>query len=161
MFLILSIPQMFEFSSVIIMVLATTRMHRSLVNFARSPGSSEVYDALFASFHFPTQCGRFHFRTHERLRWSAFSKTKQTDSSPIAMNRIEVVVGKTIEQHPARSKSDDNSSIIISTSEQIPEIVVDLSKLTPPRAATNYLHISYSASARRPALLGGDYSLIY
>jgi hypothetical protein len=82
------------------------------------------------------------------------------------MNRIEVVVGKTFEQHPARSKSDDNSSIIISTSERMPEIVVDLSKdskLTPPRAATNYLHISYnsySASARRPALLGGDYSLI-
>ena len=37
----------------IIMVIATTRMHRSLVKYAGSPGTSDtVYDTLLASFLF-------------------------------------------------------------------------------------------------------------
>lgn len=40
--------QMFEIPSVITMVIATTRMHRSLVTFAFRP--SDLYDTLFACF---------------------------------------------------------------------------------------------------------------
>ena len=65
-----------------------------------------------------------------------FVKTKQTDTSPIAPNRIEVVVDTTFKQHPTSSKSDDDSSIIISTGEQMPEIVVNLSKLNLTREST-------------------------
>jgi hypothetical protein len=56
----------------------------------------------------------------------AFTTTKQTDSSPIVLDRMEVAVDRTFEQYPTESKSDDDSSFIISTSEQMPEIVIDL-----------------------------------
>lgn len=63
----------------------------------------------------------------------AFKHTKQTDTSPIALDRIEVAVDRTFEQYPTNSKSDDDSSFIISTSEQMPEIVIDPFKLTLTR----------------------------
>jgi len=88
---------MFEVPSVIIMTIAVTRMHRSLVNFAS--GQSEVSappDTLL------------------------LTKTKPST----ALDRIEVVVDTTFEQHPKGTKnetrSDDSSSIYIRTKPTYP-----------------------------------------
>ena len=131
---------MFEAPSVIIMTIAVTRMHRSLVNF--TSGQSE-YETLFTSLLLPTHRGQFCFRvinTHPGTL--LFSKTKPSTG----LDRIEVVVDTTFEQHPKgtknETKSDDSSSVLIRTSEHMPEIVVNLSKLNHPLVPTYSPHPS-------------------
>lgn len=128
---------MFEVPSVIIMTIAVTRMHRALVNFAS--GQSE-YEAVFISLPLPTQHDQFRFRVHDTPPDTLiFSKTKRSTPSA-ALDRIEVVVDTTFEQHPkgtkSQTRSEDSSSIIINTSEHMPEIVVNLSKLNPTPGST-------------------------
>ncbi|KAF8494699.1 hypothetical protein F5888DRAFT_1846223 [Russula emetica] len=97
----------FETPGVIIMTIATTRMYRSLVNFA----SSDVI--------------------HESPKMStlAYAKPKQTDAPSTVLDRIEVVTHKTFEQHSTGSTSGGDLTTIYTTSEQMPHIVGDPSKL--------------------------------
>ncbi|KAF8494672.1 hypothetical protein F5888DRAFT_1635986 [Russula emetica] len=69
-FLFLPTPQLFDTPSQIIMLIAATRMHRSLVNFASNP-SNDVYEIpLVSNITFP--------------------KTKLTDPPPTALDWVEV-----------------------------------------------------------------------
>ena len=119
---------MFEAPSVIIMTIAVSRMHRALVDFASGPGQSE-YETLFTSLLLPTQRGQFLFRVNTPPGTLLFSKTKPST----ALDRIEVVVDTTFEQHSkgtkSETRSEDSSSILVSTSEYMLETVVNLSKL--------------------------------
>ena len=123
-FLISSTSQLFEGSSQIIIIIAATRMHRSLVNFAS--GSSDVYDTLqFLSLFLLNR-----FRAHENPQASNLtsSKTKRAGAPSTAMDRVEIAMHTAIEQHPTCSMKDDDSSTIISTSEQTPEMIGHPSK---------------------------------
>ncbi|KAH9985091.1 hypothetical protein BJV77DRAFT_1071623 [Russula vinacea] len=91
---------MFETPAVIIMTIAATRMHRSLVNFA-SVSSDVAHD-------------------NPQLSSLVFSKTKRTDTAPTALDRIEVTVQTAvtaIEQHSTGHISDHDSSTIVSRGE--------------------------------------------
>ena len=106
-FLIPSASQLFESSSQIIIIIAATRMHRSLVNFAS--GFSEVYDTFqFLSF-FPAQCSRYRFRPHGSPKVSnpTSSKTKRTDIPSNALDRVEVAIHTAIERHSTSSTKVD------------------------------------------------------
>jgi len=83
----------FETPGVIIMTIATTRMYRSLVNFA----SSDVI--------------------HESPKMStlAYAKPKQTDAPSTVLDRIEVVTHKTFEQHSTGSTSGGDLTTIYTT----------------------------------------------
>jgi len=93
--LIPSASQLFQGSSQIIMIIATTRMHRSLVNFAA--GSSHV-------LHGSPQVSNL-----------TSSKTKRTDTPSTALDRVEIAIHTAIEQHSTSSTTDDDSSTIVST----------------------------------------------
>jgi hypothetical protein len=56
-FSFVSTSQLFEVPSLVVMTIAATRMHRSLVDFAS--GSTEVYDILHFLSYFHAQCGRY------------------------------------------------------------------------------------------------------
>ncbi|KAN0116418.1 hypothetical protein V8E52_006037 [Russula decolorans] len=86
---------LFQGSSQIIMIIATTRMHRSLVNFAA--GSSHV-------LHGSPQVSNL-----------TSSKTKRTDTPSTALDRVEIAIHTAIEQHSTSSTTDDDSSTIVST----------------------------------------------
>lgn len=105
------------------MTIAATRMHRSLVDFAC--GSTEVYDILHShSFSMVLSAAYCRFRTCENRPLSSlvFSKTKQTDTAPITLDRIKMSVNRTSEQRSSTgSKSDGDSFTVSSTSEQIPQ----------------------------------------
>ena len=101
------------------------------------------------------------FREYQNLKVSnlVFARTKQTDTTPTTMNRIEVTVHTAFEQYPTAQKSDDYSSdmttnekgsqtgptsdddwpTIISTSEHVSHVVGDSSKLDPSQAFTHLL----------------------
>ncbi len=49
----------------------------------------------------------------------ASSKTKQTDTPSTAPDRVEIAIHTAIEQHPTDSTKDDDSSSILSISEQM------------------------------------------
>jgi len=83
---------MFEAPSVIIMTIAATRMHRSLVKFAP--------DVMHES---------------PQLSSLGFAKTKQTDAPSTVPDRVEVVMHKTFEQHSTGSTSGGDSTTIYST----------------------------------------------
>jgi hypothetical protein len=115
-----------EIPSQITLIIAATRMHCSLVNFAS--GSSNVYDTLqFLSF-FPLN----RFRAHESPQVSNLtsSKTKRADTPSTALDRVEIAMHTAIERHPTSSTKDDDSSTIISTSEQTPGIIGHPSKVS-------------------------------
>jgi hypothetical protein len=59
----------------------------------------------------------------------AYAKPKQTDAPSTVPDRVEVVMHKTFEQHSTGSTSGGDSTTIFSTSEQMPHIVGDSSKL--------------------------------
>ena len=105
---------MFETPGVIIMTIAATRMHRSLVNFA----SLDVYGPSLLCFS-PAQCSLCHFRIHESPKTSnsvaalAFPKTKRTDAPSTVPDRVEVA---DFELHMTGSTNDSESSTIISIS---------------------------------------------
>jgi hypothetical protein len=76
------------------------------------------------------------FRMHESPEVTnfAFAKTKQTDA-PTIPDRVEVAMHKAFAQHPTNSTSGDSTTILsggghFSTSEQMPHIVCDSSKLS-------------------------------
>ncbi|KAF8473059.1 hypothetical protein DFH94DRAFT_149353 [Russula ochroleuca] len=105
----------FETPTLITLTIAATRMHRSLVDFvSRCP---EV--------------------AHKGPQVSSivFSKTKQKDSIPTALDRIEIAVHTSFEQHPTSPVNNDDSSTV-SISEQVPQIVGGSSKLNLTRAST-------------------------
>ena len=94
------------------MIIAATRMHRALVDFASV--SSDMYGTLcFLSF-FPAQYGRCRFRAHEKVKVSrlASPNTKQTDAAPTTPHRIEIAVDTAFEQHPTAQIADGDSSDI-------------------------------------------------
>ncbi|KAN0116416.1 hypothetical protein V8E52_006035 [Russula decolorans] len=97
-----------EIPSQITLIIAATRMHCSLVNFAS--GSSNV--------------------AHESPQVSNLtsSKTKRADTPSTALDRVEIAMHTAIERHPTSSTKDDDSSTIISTSEQTPGIIGHPSK---------------------------------
>jgi hypothetical protein len=85
----------------------------------------------FTSSHIPAQYGLCRFRMHESPQVSnlAFAKTKQTDATSTVPDRVEVTMDKAFGQHPTGSTSGD-STTIFSTSEQMPHIVCESSKLS-------------------------------
>ncbi|KAH9976466.1 hypothetical protein BJV77DRAFT_603156 [Russula vinacea] len=104
---------MFETPAVIIMTIAATRMHRSLVNFA-SVSSDVAHD-------------------NPQLSSLVFSKTKRTDTAPIALDRIEVTVQTAvtaIEQHSTGHISDHDSSTIVSRVSTCPLPILSLSPIS-------------------------------
>lgn len=141
------------------MIVAATRMHRNLIDFASKPPNLYVISSLFNFL--PAQWNRCHFREYQNFHPSnlVFARTKQTDTTPTTMNQIEVTVHAAFEQHPTDQKSDDYSSdvsaieggsptgsasdddlsTIISTSEHMSHIVGDPSKLGPSQASTHPL----------------------
>jgi hypothetical protein len=71
-------------------------------------------------------------RTHENCAQMClvFSKAKRrTDAVPITWDRISGTVSKVFDQRSTGSKNDGDTSIVFSTSEQIPQIAGDPSKL--------------------------------
>lgn len=83
------VTQMFQFSAIVIMAIAATRMHRSLVDFA-----SRSFDA----------CAILH------------TKTQQTHAPPTPLGPMDIAVSAVIEQHPTLQINCNNSSI--NTNEQ-------------------------------------------
>ncbi|KAN0103988.1 hypothetical protein V8E52_011418 [Russula decolorans] len=80
---------LFEIPGVIIMTIAATRMHRSLVNFASS-------DVVHGS---------------PKISSLGFAKTKQTDAPSTIPDRVEVTIHKAFGQHPTSSTSGDSTTI--------------------------------------------------
>jgi len=112
---------LFANPSLIVMVIAATRMHRSLVEYAS--GSTEV-----------TREGR-------PMSSLVFSKTKRTEKAPTALERNEISMHSTSNQHRTRSKNDDDdSSTVISASERI-QIGADLPKLDFTQASPHPVQI--------------------
>ncbi len=112
-------PQVLGNPSLIVMIIAATRMHRSLVDFAS--GSTEMYDTLHFLSFFLAQHGLCRFSTRESRPMSnlVFSKTKRSDPAPTALDWVEVATHKDFGQHLTGSKNDDDSSTVIGTSEPI------------------------------------------
>ncbi len=151
-------PQVLENPSLIVMIIAATRMHRSLVDFAS--GSTEMYDALHFLSFFLTQHGLCRFSTRESRPISnlVFSKTKRSDPAPTALDRVQVVTHKAFGQHSTGSKNDDDSSSVIGTGELIlhigdPPPKLDLTQVSGPPASS--ISISYSGGTKRLTPLGG------
>jgi len=113
------VPQVLGNPSLIVMIIAATRMHRSLVDFAS--GSTEMYDTLHFLSFFLAQHGLCRFSTRESRPMSnlVFSKTKRSDPAPTALDWVEVATHKDFGQHLTGSKNDDDSSTVIGTSEPI------------------------------------------
>ncbi|KAH9985086.1 hypothetical protein BJV77DRAFT_139589 [Russula vinacea] len=87
-----STPQMLQTPGLVMMIIAATRMHRALVDFA-----SESSDMA----HVNVQASSL-----------VISKTKQTDAAPTTLHRIEIAVDTAFEQHPTAQITDDDSSDI-------------------------------------------------
>ena len=121
--------------SLIVMTIAATRMHRSLIDFAC--GFAEVYDILYFLSFFMLSAAYCRFRTHENRPLSSlvFSKTKRSESAPTTQDRITMSVNRASEQRSTGSKNDGDSSTVSSTSEQIPQTTGALD-LTPVSAHT-------------------------
>ena len=126
------------------MTIASTRMHRYLVNFAS--GSSDEYGTLFISLFFPAKCNQCRFRKYSVPQVSSlvFSKTivtKRTDTT--TPSRTEIGVGMASEYRPTGPVGDEvyeDPSTITGTSEQMSEIVDIPSKLDDlTRASTRPL----------------------
>ncbi|KAI0281958.1 hypothetical protein BGY98DRAFT_931789 [Russula aff. rugulosa BPL654] len=139
---------MFEAPGVIIMTIAATRMHRSLVNFA----SSDVYDSSLLSF-FPTQYSLCRFRKHESPKMSslAFRETKWTDTPSTVPDRIEVVVHKAFGQHLTSSTNDSDSSSITAEPRSRIRVLIRVHMVSDNRLSIS----QYSAGTERLELLGG------
>ena len=117
------------------MTIAATRMQRSLVDF--TSGSTEVYDIL----HFLSlfQCLVI-ARTHESRPLSSlvFSKTKRRrDTVPTTLDGINVSVNRVFEQGSTGSKNDGDTSTVFSTSEKIPQMTGEPSKLDLTQASAH------------------------
>jgi len=152
------VPQVLENPSLIVMIIAATRMHRSLVDFAS--GSTEMYDALHFLSFILTQHGLCRFSTRESPPMSnlVFSKTKRSDPAPTALDRVQVATHKAFGQHSTGSKNDDDSSSVIGTGELIlhigdPPPKLDLTQVSGPPASS--ISISYSGGTKRLTPLGG------
>jgi hypothetical protein len=155
---------MFEIPSVIILIITSTRMHRSLVDFAS--GSSDVYEYDTLHFNaslpplFSPSARPIWFRTNEnpQLTSLVLSKAKGTDTALTALDRVEVSMHTAPEQHPTgTAMSGEGTSTTISTSEQISNRWYAIkakphsSIYMPP---TNRLSISYFRDAKRLMPLG-------
>ena len=102
--------QMLQPPTAILMTIAATRMHRTLVGFTY--GSKDKY-TLFISFFFQT-CS-------DRCRCSAFdtlqnggppvSKIEWTPASQSTVRRMEVTMQKTDEQYPTSQSSQHGSFV--------------------------------------------------
>ena len=122
------------------MTIAATRMHSSLVDFASGP--NEVYDIFhFLSFFMLIIVDIV--RTHDNRTLSSlvFSKTKRADTAPTTLDRIIVSFNKAFERRSTGSKNDGDSSMVFSTSEQMPQISSDPPKLDLTEASTHRLSI--------------------
>jgi hypothetical protein len=86
----------------IIMTIAATRMHRSLVDYASA--FPDVYDTLLLLSLYPTQRGQYRFRVTVReninlpITSALFSKTKRAQTALNSLHRIEVNVHTSYEQ---------------------------------------------------------------
>ncbi|KAH9985083.1 hypothetical protein BJV77DRAFT_139391 [Russula vinacea] len=76
---------LFETPCLVTMIIAATRMHRSLVDFAWSSDGA---------------------RERAQVSSLVFTKTRQTDTAPITSHRIEIAVDMAFEQHSAAQKVD-------------------------------------------------------
>ena len=83
-------------------------------------------------FLFPAQCSRCRFRVQGTPQDSdpTSSKTKRANTPSTTLDRVEIAIHTAIEQHTTSSTNDDDSSTIISTSEQMPEIIGHPSKVS-------------------------------
>ncbi|KAI0279383.1 hypothetical protein BGY98DRAFT_1096206 [Russula aff. rugulosa BPL654] len=109
---------LFEIPCLITMIVAATRMHRYLIDFASKPHDLEDQNPQVSKL--------------------VFARAKQTDTTPTTLNRIEVTVHTAFEQHATPRKSDDCSSDM-STNEHMPHIDGYSSKLDPSEASTHPL----------------------
>jgi len=127
-FSFLPTPQVFDVPCLIIMTIATTRMHRSLVGFAF--GSTEMYDTS-VPFVFLAKYGLCRFRRQESRPMSnlVFLRTKGSDTARTILDRIKVSVYRASEQHSTGSKNEGDSTTVTSTSERVPQITDDPLKL--------------------------------
>jgi len=95
-------------------------------------------------FFFHVQCCLCHFRTHENRSLSilVFSKTKRTGTAKTTtLNGIKMSVNRAFEQRSSGSKNDPGLSTVFSTSEQIPQITGDPSKLDLTQASAHTLPV--------------------
>ena len=98
------------------MVIAATRMHRSLTDFV--PGSADMYGVL-SSLTFSCSLRSIQFSAKGDLQNSGppIQGAQRINDGSIPINRIEVVVHTVSEQHGTLQTREDDSCI--STDEQI------------------------------------------
>jgi hypothetical protein len=91
------------------MVIAATRMHRSLVDYAT--GSSDLYDSLAPSFLSPAHFHRCIFSANESFRDSGITnvQAKGAFTTPIPLDRMDFTVHMASEPHSARQIRDRDS----------------------------------------------------
>ena len=100
---------MFQVPAWITMVIAATRLYRSLAGLASD--TTHVYDEFFTP-HRLAHCCRFSFNSHGILRNNnvPVRGTKQINVPPAQMNRMEVAVCIVSEEHGTLRTRDDGSS---------------------------------------------------
>lgn len=116
------------------MVIAATRMHRTLVDFASS-GSADVYDILHFLSYSHAQCNLYCFRSHENRPLSGVGFLRRRGDARSTSDHIKVSVSVASEQCSTGTKNDGDSATLYSTSEKSPQITGDTPKLDLTRAS--------------------------
>jgi hypothetical protein len=72
-----------------------------------------------------------HVRTHENCKLSnlVFSKAKQADTAASTLGQVRMSMNVAFEQHSTGSKNNGDLSTVLSTSENIPQLTGNPSKL--------------------------------
>ena len=118
-------------------------------------------------FLFPAQCSRCRFRVYGSPQNNNLtsSKTKGTDTPSTALDRVEIAIHTAIEQNPTSSTKDDDSSTVISTSEQMPERIDHPSKVSlvehPHAFCQPSLSLSIPQVPKTLTLLDAPYLSLY
>jgi len=100
---------MFQVPALIIMAIASTRMHRSLVNYVT--GSTTTYAGSSLPF-FGAHCDRcYRVQVNPRNGCRAASTTNQVPATRISGNQMEVAVHTTCMQYPPSQTSRNESNI--------------------------------------------------
>jgi len=96
------------------MVIAATRMHRSLVDF--TTGSSNMYDTLTPSFLPPAHHGQCLSSANESFQDSGITivKAKRAPTTEIPLDRMDLTVHVVSEPDLARQMRDDDSCASVS-----------------------------------------------
>ena len=96
--------QMFQTPTLIVMTIAATRMHRSLTDFTYSGYYTSRLLCSVLLLSPGSECVSC-FGTHpNRIRCMANTNSKLTFAAPIPLDRVEVTVHKSSEDHPPVNK---------------------------------------------------------